>query len=300
MGTAYDDDDDEPPARGSTIGRVLPWALLAVATGIAGSVYFHGYRPIAAERDRLRADVASLRATHTVTQAELSTARIDLQRARAELARSGTEAKRLHDQLENTTESRELQAKLLAKLHADLAGSGVEITSKGGKITLTMLDTILFKTGEADLTAKGEAVLRRLEGALKTAGDKTIQVNGHTDNIPITTELKLLYPTNWELSAARAINVVRFLQDKLKVAPRRLMPVGYGPHRPVASNATAKGRAQNRRIEILLLPARLETVKADAAKEDTAPGKVDAKTAAMKERDRAKAAAAAKKKRPRK
>jgi chemotaxis protein MotB len=275
---------------------------LAVAAGIAGSVYFHGYRPLAAERPRLQADLAVLRANRTVTQAELNTARIDLQRARAELEKSGTEAKQIRDELQRTNESKELNEKLLAKLRADLTGSGVEITSHGGRITLTMLDTILFKTGEADLTATGETVLRRLEGALSTAGDRTIQVNGHTDNVPITTELKLLYPTNWELSAARAINVVRFLQDELKLAPRRLMPVGYGPHRPVASNATAKGRAQNRRIEILLLPPRLEAVNADAAKEGptAAPAaKSDAKTAAVKERDRAKAAAAARKKHPR-
>jgi chemotaxis protein MotB len=277
--------------------RFLPWILLAVVTGIAGSVYVHGYRPLAAERERLRADLASLRADRAVRDAELTTAKVELQRARAELEKSGAEAKRLHDRLESTAESQELQAKLLAKLHADLAGSGVEITSRGGRITLTMLDTILFKTGEADLTPAGEAVLRKLEPALKAARDKTIEVNGHTDNIPITTELKLLYPTNWELSAARAINVVKYLHEKLKIAPDRLMPVGYGPHRPVASNASAKGRAQNRRIEITLLPARLKTVKVEAAKEE--PPRADGK--APKEKERAKAAAAAaKKKKPKK
>ena len=273
--------------------RFLPWILLAVAVGIAGSVYVHGYRPLAAERQRLYADLTTLRADRTVKDAELSTAKVDLERARAELEKSGSEAKQLRDEVQRSAESKELHEPILTKLRADLKGSGVEITSQGGRITLTMLDTILFKTGEADLTPAGEAVLRKLEGALTAAKEKTIEVNGHTDNVPITTELKLLYPTNWELSAARAINVVKFLQDKLKIAPDRLMPVGYGPHRPVASNATAKGRAQNRRIEITLLPARLKTVKADAAKED-AP-KADGK--AMKEKDRAKAAAAAKKKR---
>jgi chemotaxis protein MotB len=274
--------------------RYLPWLLLAVATGIAGSTYFHGYRPLVAERHRLHGDLATLRANRVVTQAELSTARIDLQRARAELEKCGAEAKVMNDELQRTSESSELHEQLLAKLRADLKGSGIEVTSLGGRITLTMLDTILFKTGEADLTTDGEAVLRRLEGALKAAGDKTIQVNGYTDNVPITTELRLLYPTNWELSASRAINVVRFLNEKLHIAPQRLMPVGYGPHRPVASNATAKGRAQNRRIEILLLPARLQTVTADAAKND-AP-KADGK--AMKEKDRAKGVAAENKKRP--
>jgi chemotaxis protein MotB len=273
--------------------RLLPWILLAVAVGVAGSVYMHGYRPLAAERQRLTADLTTLRADRTVRDAELTTAKIDLQRARAELEKSGSESKQLRDELQRSAESKELNEQILGKLRADLKGSGVEITSQGGRITLTMLDTILFKTGEADLTTPGEAVLRKLEPALKAARDKTIEVNGHTDNVPITTELKLLYPTNWELSAARAINVVKFLHDKLKIAPDRLMPVGYGPYRPVASNAAAKGRAQNRRIEITLLPARLKTVKAEAAK-DEAP-KADGK--APKEKDRAKAAAAAKKKR---
>jgi chemotaxis protein MotB len=280
--------------------RFLPWILLAVVTGIAGSVYFHGYRPLAAERQRLQADLATLRSDRVVREAELGTAKIDLERARAELAKSGSESKQLRDELQRSADSSEQHEKLLAKLKADLKGSGVEVTSQGGRITLTMLDTILFKTGEADLTTAGEGVLRKLEGALKAAGDKTIQVNGHTDNVPITTELKLLYPTNWELSAARSINVVRFLHDKLKLSPDRLMPVGYGPHRPVASNATAKGRAQNRRIEILLLPARLHAVKADAAKADAAGPAAKGDAKAMKERDRAKAAAAARKKGKRK
>lgn len=275
--------------------RFLPWIFLAVAVGVAGSVYFHGYRPLAAERQRLTADLTTLRSDRTVKDAELTTAKVDLERARAELVKSGAEAKQLKDQLASTAESQELQAKLLAKLHADLAGSGVEITSRGGRITLTMLDTILFKTGEADLTSAGELVLRKLEPALKAAKDQTIEVNGHTDNVPITTELKLLYPSNWELSAARAINVVKFLHEKLKLAPDRLMPVGYGPYRPVASNATAKGRTQNRRIEITLLPARLKTVKADLAKE-AADGAAKPEKAA-KEKDRARAAAAKKKKR---
>ena len=276
--------------------RFLPWILLAVAVGIAGAVYFHGYRPLAAERQHLHADLTSLRAERTVKDAELTTAKVDLERARAELEKSGAEAKQLRDEAQRSAESKELNEQILTKLRADLKGSGVEITSQGGRITLTMLDTILFKTGEADLTTAGEAVLRKLEPALKAATDKTVEVNGHTDNVPITTELKLLYPTNWELSAARAINVVKFLHDKLKIAPDRLMPVGYGPYRPVASNAAAKGRAQNRRIEITLLPARLKTVKAEAAKDD-AP-KADGK--APKEKERAKAAAAAKKKRPKK
>jgi chemotaxis protein MotB len=278
--------------------RFLPWILLAVAVGVAGSVYMHGYRPLSAERQRLHADLATLRADRTVRDAELTTAKVDLERARAELSKSGTEAKQLRDDLQRSAESKELNEQLLAKLQADLKGSGVEITSQGGRITLTMLDTILFKTGEADLTTAGEAVLRKLEPTLKAAKDKTVEVNGHTDNVPITTELKLLYPTNWELSAARAINVVKFLQDKLKIAPDRLMPVGYGAYRPVASNKSAKGRAQNRRIEITLLPARLKAVKADLAKEAEATAEPASKPdKAVKEKDRAKAAATAKKKR---
>jgi chemotaxis protein MotB len=81
-----------------------------------------------------------------------------------------------------------------------------------------------------------------------------VEVQGHTDNVPITGALAKRFPTNWELSAARATNVVRFLQEQAKLDPTRLSASGYAEFRPKGPNDTAAGRRQNRRIEIVLVP----------------------------------------------
>jgi chemotaxis protein MotB len=98
-------------------------------------------------------------------------------------------------------------------------------------------------------------VIARVGGVLANIADKQIHVSGHTDNQPITGKLLERYPSNWELSMARAMTIVRFLQDTAKVPPERLVATGQGEYHPIASNKTTKGRARNRRIEILLTPA---------------------------------------------
>jgi chemotaxis protein MotB len=89
---------------------------------------------------------------------------------------------------------------------------------------------------------------------VKNTEKKVIRVEGHTDNVPVSSRLAEKFPTNWELSTARATNVVRFLQDKVGIAPARLEAVGMSEFHPVATNKTLVGRSQNRRIEIALLP----------------------------------------------
>jgi chemotaxis protein MotB len=84
--------------------------------------------------------------------------------------------------------------------------------------------------------------------------DKQVQVSGHTDTTPVGGKLTAQFPTNWELSAARAITVVRYLTEKAGVPPGRLVASGYGEHQPIANNKSSAGRARNRRIEILLTP----------------------------------------------
>ncbi|HEY3353409.1 MAG TPA: OmpA family protein [Polyangia bacterium] len=239
------------------MARVLPWGILAIVVGVGGAFYASGYRPLAADHARRGHDLA--RQTERLGAATTAAAALkeELGRNHAELERAGLELKQLQDDLARASEAKEQNDRLLEKLRADLGASGVEVTAAGGKIMLTMVDTILFGTGEAELTAPGRELLRGLGGTLKQTRH-LIQVNGHTDDVPIKSELKHRFPTNWELSAARAINVARFLQDAVGVAPARLMPVGYGSYRPLAANRTARGRARNRRIEVLLVPVKLE------------------------------------------
>jgi chemotaxis protein MotB len=245
--------------QGGGLGRLIPWLLAAGAAGFGGYLYGMVYRPLREESGRRAVELRE-------AQAQARDARREVEEKTAELDKVQKEAADVRKELATTSTAKEENDKLLAKLQKETAQSGVEVASQAGRITLTLVDKILFASGEADLTEPGEQLLRRLGAVLKEAGgSKLIQVNGHTDNVPIRTDLKDLYPTNWDLSAARAINVVRFLSDEVGVDPRRLMAAGFGPYRPVASNGNTAGRARNRRIEILLLPADIRVVKGDFA-----------------------------------
>jgi chemotaxis protein MotB len=143
---------------------------------------------------------------------------------------------------------------LVNDLKAEIEQGQVTITQLADRLSVSMVDRILFPSGEAAITPEGVKVLERVGNVLKNTQRKVIRVEGHTDNIPISQKLEATFPTNWELSAARATNVVRFLQEKVGIAPDRLEAVGLSEFHPVATNTTPAGRSQNRRIEISLLP----------------------------------------------
>lgn len=123
----------------------------------------------------------------------------------------------------------------------------IEFTERGLVIHFT--DRVLFDTGKAELKPEARELLAVLAGQLKDL-PQAIRVEGHTDNVPIH---NAVFPSNWELSAARAVGVVRYLIEAGGIDPRRLAAVGYGEYRPIASNETAEGRARNRRVDIVLL-----------------------------------------------
>jgi chemotaxis protein MotB len=129
----------------------------------------------------------------------------------------------------------------------------IAITELQGKLTVDVLDKILFDSGHAEIKPEGLAVLKRVVEILMTVTDRVIRIEGHTDNIPIAGALAKRYPTNWELSAARALNVTRYL-EKEGIDPSILSAAAFGEYQPVAENDTPGGRAKNRRIAIILLP----------------------------------------------
>lgn len=143
---------------------------------------------------------------------------------------------------------------LVASMQKEIEEGQVTITQLADRLSVSMVDKILFPSGEADITPEGLKVLERVGKILKNTQDRMIRVEGHTDNVPIHPNLQKKFPTNWELSTARATNVVRFLQDKIGIKGVVLQAVGMSEYHPVASNAKAAGRSQNRRIEIILLP----------------------------------------------
>jgi chemotaxis protein MotB len=143
---------------------------------------------------------------------------------------------------------------LVSSMQKEIEDGQITITQLADRLSVSMVDKILFPSGEAEITEEGLEVLERVGKVLKNTKDKMIRVEGHTDNVPIHLNLQEQFPTNWELSTTRATNVVRFLQEKIGIKGARLHAVGLSEYHPVASNATSAGRSQNRRIEINLLP----------------------------------------------
>jgi chemotaxis protein MotB len=128
----------------------------------------------------------------------------------------------------------------------------VELSRKPGMLEVRFRSDILFPSGSARLARPAVTAIRRLAGVLRTVPNP-VRVEGFTDNVPIHT---VQFASNWELSAARAGSVVHVLSVH-GVAPRRLAVIGFGAQQPIASNATAAGRAENRRVVVVILAAKL-------------------------------------------
>jgi len=142
---------------------------------------------------------------------------------------------------------------LLVKMKSEISQGQVTISELKGKLTVNMVDSILFDSGKAEVKAGGLEILGKVISILKGVNDKSIRIEGHTDNVQIVGALAKRYPTNWELSAARAINVTRYLQDQ-GIDTGQLAAVAYGEWKPAGTNDTEEGKAKNRRIEIILVP----------------------------------------------
>jgi chemotaxis protein MotB len=125
-------------------------------------------------------------------------------------------------------------------------GPMVEVSASGEGVTLRLEGKVLFHSGSADFKVGAEEVLNRISGLLRRYSFD-LYILGHTDSVPIET---VRYPSNWELSGARAAAALRYLATR-GAAPERLLAVGFADSRPLASNATPEGRSRNRRIEFL-------------------------------------------------
>jgi len=143
-----------------------------------------------------------------------------------------------------------------SSLKEQIAQKDIKLEEIEGKLKVTFVDKILFDSGSVMIKAKGQEVLLKLADSFRDSKDQNIAVEGHTDNVQIGSALLDRFPTNWELSTARATAVVRFLQEKGNIEPERLTASGFSFYRAVADNETPEGRKQNRRIEIILVPAR--------------------------------------------
>jgi len=228
----------------SSMWAIAAGLLLVLLLGLAG--YSLGQQKQA--NDALLAEL-SLRESH-IAGLEQQAARTAgaLATAQSQVTALIAEADELKRAKEAATSA---QQSLESQMRDALASKDITISELQGKLTLSILDRILFDSGQAVIKPAGQEVLRKLAAVLDQFPNRQIHVTGHTDNVPIHTTQ---FPSNWELAAARALAAVRFLVEEAGVNPTRLAAVANGEFQPVADNATPEGRAKNRRIAIVVLP----------------------------------------------
>ncbi len=185
------------------------------------------------ERIRLIDDLEDLRIGNDAL-------RLDLDLERAE--REATEA--------DVRDLSGTYAKLIEQLEQEVESGKLEIYRLEGRLQVRALDQILFDTGSTVIKAEGRAVLARVAEQIRKLGGHRVRIEGHTDSVPISTAR---FSSNWELSASRAAGVARFFVEQ-GLDPGRLTAAGLGEFHPIAPNDSRKGRARNRRIEIVLVP----------------------------------------------
>jgi len=229
---------------------IIAGALTAVVLLIGVGVKLWTRR---GELEKLKGDVAETRAAAVKAQG-------DAANLNAKLAESLARIQQLEKEKDNVVQAHK---SLEDEMRAALESKDVTISQLQGKLTVNILDRILFDSGEADLKPDGSEVLRKVATILAQHSNLKVHVIGHTDDVPIRAAARKRFPSNWELSTARATAAVRFLTEQAGVDPRRLGAVGYGEFRPVAENTTPEGRARNRRIAITILSE--EMAGSDAA-----------------------------------
>ena len=198
-------------------------------------------------REKIRSDEDSL----TVKEGELRAARdrlVELQALVDELSKSKKKLEAAKVELEKKSGEYE---QLASSLRGEIEAGRIELMELRGRTTVKMKDKILFASGSATIGPDGKGALRKVADALRGMQGKVIRVEGHTDNVPTGTTGP--FPSNWELSTARALAVVHFFQD-VGVDPTRISGAGFAEFQPIAPNDTPEGRSLNRRIEIVLVP----------------------------------------------
>lgn len=191
------------------------------------------------------------------TETDLAQANTETGRLGMILGQRGEEFRILEQRLEGLRqvereilERNQIYEDVLSRFQSLIDGGRLTVNIVRGRMVIQLPQDILFQSGSAALAAEGRQTLQEVGGVLTELADRSFQVEGHTDDVPIATPR---FPSNWELSSGRAMSVIAVLLDS-GVSPSNLSGAGYGEYQPVASNDDAEGRQLNRRIEIVMLP----------------------------------------------
>jgi chemotaxis protein MotB len=237
--------------------KLQTWLIAAVITvfsvgGVIGYLAWDQHQQLLATQTRLSNAESSgenLATDLDKARSELAAVQEKLDLLNRDKAALTKEKERLEREKEAVAQA---QKNLENEMRNALQSKDITISELQGKLTVNILDRVMFDSGRAELKAEGQQLLLKLAAVLAKVPNRQVLVIGHTDNVPIRAS-RHLYASNWELSTARANAAVRFLSETAKVDPRHLGAVGFGEFRPVADNSTPQGRAQNRRIAIVIL-----------------------------------------------
>src|SRR4051812_29038391 len=236
------DDTHQATGKKGGGGRALPWLLFVLSFAGLCALGYYGYGWL--EEERTRADAAQqqyqeAREKIAALEAEKRIASGRADQLEGEKGQLASERDALNQEVaEKEAELQKLRATyddLQDKMKDEIAQGEIKLSQSAGRVQVDLVDKILFGSGEAALSPKGEEVLARVGAVLAKVDDKQIQVSGHTDDSPVVNKLKEVFPSNWELSSARAVNVVRYLTEKAGVPSKRLVAAGYGEFHPIAT-----------------------------------------------------------------
>ncbi|MGH7257542.1 MAG: OmpA family protein [Nitrospiraceae bacterium] len=215
---------------------------------------------LAQDRDRWQQQQTQLSGEHQKLLARLQEDADKLKVEEAEKNRLEQERAAKEEEIRRLTKA---QADLTKSLQDEIDKGNITIQRVRDRLTINMIDQVLFDSGQAVVKPAGLKVLKQVSDVLKDVPDKQIRIEGHTDNVPIGVKLRDKFETNWELSTTRATSVVRYLLDEGGVNRDMISAAGYADTRPVAANDSDDGKASNRRIEIVLYPKDLTDIVKD-------------------------------------
>lgn len=205
----------------------------------------------------LEEEIERLEALHARARSRFEEAREEVHRLELVLAERGSEARRMQERLRRLSalerevrQRNEIFEEVIQRFQSLIDGGRLSVSIDRGRLVIHLPQDILFESGSATLAPDGRRTLDEVGSVLAELDDRSFQVEGHTDDVPISTSR---FPSNWELSTARALSVVRVL-EVAGVAPENLSGAGFGEHQPIADNDDPEGRRRNRRIEIVMLP----------------------------------------------
>lgn len=205
---------------------------------------------MAAARDEVLADNAALRAQLRETGQDVD-ALLEEKSTMADMLAEANRALEQARKRQAEAEARDaIYRRLRERLQSMIDAGKLNVRIVRGRMVIDLKQDILFPSGSATLSDIGQETLGEVADALAEFPDRSFQVEGHTDNVPIKTDR---FPSNWELSTARAVSVVKLFQ-KRGMQPENLSAAGYGEFQPRADNGSAEGRTLNRRIEVVMVP----------------------------------------------